>query len=133
VLRDLHVLHPSRIAFEGLDPFLGRPVEIDQGTIQAKLVQGRRGGYCREHNALFHDVLVALGFSVTASGGRVVWMTSEHNTIKGHRLTLINLAEASFIAGVGFGGQTPTALLRLEPGLEQKTLANAQARQQVLE
>ena len=121
VLQHLHALHPSRIAFEGLDPFLGRPVEIDPETIQTKLVQGRRGGYCHEHNALFHDVLAALGFSVTALGGRVVWMTPGHSTPKGHRLTLITLPDGLFIADVGFGGQTPTAPLRLEPGLEQTT------------
>ena len=44
VLRDIHVLHPAAIAFEGLDPFLGRPVDLDPSSIQAKLVHGRRGG-----------------------------------------------------------------------------------------
>jgi N-hydroxyarylamine O-acetyltransferase len=120
VLRELHARHPARIAFESLDPFLGRPVEIDPAAIQAKLVRGNRG-YCHEHNALFHDVLAALGFSVDALGGRVVWMTPGRSTPKGHRLTLIDMVDGRFIADVGFGGQTPTAPLRLEPGLEQVT------------
>jgi N-hydroxyarylamine O-acetyltransferase len=34
---------------------------------------------------------------------------------------LVDLAEGRFIADVGFGGQSPTAPLRLEPGLEQET------------
>ena len=70
VLRALHARHPAAIAFEGLDPFLGRPVSIEPAAVQAKLVGTRRGGYCHEQNALFHDVLAATGFGVTALGGR---------------------------------------------------------------
>jgi arylamine N-acetyltransferase len=122
VLRELHARHPARIAFEALDPFLGRPVEIDPAAIQAKLVHGRRGGYCHEHNGLFHDVLAVLGFSVTALGARVVWMTPGRQAPITHRLTLVGLPdEGRFLADVGFGGQSPTAPLRLEPGLEQQT------------
>jgi N-hydroxyarylamine O-acetyltransferase len=121
VLRELHRRHPAAIPFESLDPFLGRPVEIDADAIQAKLVRSRRGGYCHEQNALFHDVLAAIGFTVDALGGRVVWMTPGRATPKGHRITLIDMADARFIADVGFGGQTPTAPLRLDPELEQVT------------
>jgi N-hydroxyarylamine O-acetyltransferase len=121
VLRDLHARHPAAIAFEGLDPFLGRPVPIDPGAVQARLVRGRRGGYCHEQNALFHDVLAAIGFRVTALGGRVVWMTPGRDAPLTHRLTLVDLPEGRFVADVGFGGQTPTAPLRLDPGLEQPT------------
>lgn len=122
VLRDLHARHPAWIAFEALDPFLGRPVDIDPAAIQAKLVQGRRGGYCFEQNGLFHDVLAALGFSVSALGARVVWMTPGRQAPVTHRLTLVDLpGERRFLADVGFGGQSPTMPLRLEPGLEQET------------
>jgi N-hydroxyarylamine O-acetyltransferase len=38
-----------------------------------------------------------------------------------HRLTLVEFPEGNLIADVGFGGQTPTARLRLEPDLEQIT------------
>lgn len=121
VLRDLHARHPAEIAFEGLDPFLGLPVDLDPAAIQAKLIHGRRGGYCHEHNALFCDVLAALGFVVVPLGARVLWMMPDRVAPLTHRLTLVNLAEGAFIADVGFGGQTPTAPLRLEPGLEQIT------------
>jgi N-hydroxyarylamine O-acetyltransferase len=121
VLRDLHARHPAAILFEGLAPFLGRPVSIDPGAVQAKLVRGRRGGYCHEQNALFHEVLAAIGFRVTALGGRVVWMTPGRDAPLTHRLTLVDLPEDRFLADVGFGGQTPTAPLRLDPGPEQAT------------
>jgi N-hydroxyarylamine O-acetyltransferase len=121
VLRELHLRHPAQIAFEGLDPFLRRPVDIDPAAIEDKLLQRRRGGYCYEQNALFHDVLANLGFSVVALGARVVWMTPGRDAPLTHRLTLVELAEGRFLADVGFGGQTPTAPLSLEPGLAQVT------------
>jgi N-hydroxyarylamine O-acetyltransferase len=121
VLRELSVHHVGQIAFECLDPFLGLPVDLDPATVHAKLVRTRRGGYCHEHNALFHDVLAALGYPVVALGGRVVWAFNGKPAPLTHRLTLIDLPEGRFIADVGFGGQSPTAPLRLEPGLEQVT------------
>ena len=123
LLHDLQLRHVSQIAFESLDPFLGSPVDIDPEAIQDKLVRRRRGGYCHEHNSLFHDVLAALGFSVTALAARVLltmWGEPGPRVLT-HRLTLIELDEGRFVADVGFGGQSPTAPIRLEPDLEQAT------------
>jgi N-hydroxyarylamine O-acetyltransferase len=121
VLRNLIAHHLAEIAFEGLDPFLGLGVDIAPAVIHTKLVHARRGGYCQEHNSLFHDILAALGFTVRPLGGRVIWMNPGRIAPLTHRLTLVDLAEGQFIADVGFGGQSPTAPLRLEPGFEQAT------------
>ncbi len=121
VLRALCLRHLSHIAFENIAPFLGQPVDLDPETLQAKLVRSRRGGYCQEHNALFHDVLSALGFSVVALGGRVTSAYRGQPAPLTHRLTLVELSEGSFIADVGLGGRSPTAPIRLEPGTEQNT------------
>jgi N-hydroxyarylamine O-acetyltransferase len=121
VLRELNARHPAHIPFENLDPFLGRPVALDLALVQAKLVHGGRGGYCQEHNLLFHDVLAALRFAVTPLGARVIWMMPGRDAPLTHRLTLVALDEGRFITDVGFGGQGPTAPLRLEPDLEQST------------
>lgn len=48
VLCAVHVLHPAAIAFESIDPFMGRGVTIDAEAVRAKLLGGRRGGYCHE-------------------------------------------------------------------------------------
>lgn len=120
-LRALHLLHPSTIAFESIDPILGRPVSIDPATVQAKLVGGSRGGYCHEHNLLFHDVLATIGFQVTAHGARVAWMAQGRTNPRTHRLTLVHLPQGQYIADVGFGGQTPTAPLLLIPDEVQPT------------
>ena len=127
LLRELQICHVSAIAFECLDPFLGVPVEIDTASIQQKLVHAHRGGYCHEHNALFHDVLAALGYSVTALGARVMLTnTGEPGPeVLTHRLTLVSLPEGQFIADVGFGGQSPTTPISLGSGLEHTTAFGA--------
>ena len=70
-LAALHAAHVNAIPFEGLDPLLGRPVRLDLASVQAKLVQSRRGGYCFEQNALFKAVLETIGFQVAELGARV--------------------------------------------------------------
>ena len=121
VLRELCTRHLSEIPFECLDPFLGVPVDLDPAALHAKLIEGRRGGYCQEHNALFHDVLAAMGFAVSALGGRVVWAFKGQRAPLTHRLTLVEIAWEKFIADVGFGGFSPTEPLHLAPDIEQAT------------
>ena len=121
VLRELCTRHLNEIPFESLDPFLGIPVDLDPAALQAKLIEGCLGGYCQEHNAVFHDVLAAMGFSVSALGARVVWAFKEQRAPLTHRLTLVELAGGKFIVDVGFGGFSPTEPLRLVPGIEQAT------------
>ena len=122
-LSALQLLHPAAIAFENLDPFLGREVSLDIAAVEAKLVRRRRGGYCFEHNALFHDVLAALGFTVTALAGRFVWGMAEGAARPPltHRFTAVNISGEQFIADVGFGGTNPTGPIRLDIGVEQST------------
>ena len=123
VLAALQLAHADAIPFEGLDPALGRPVRLDPASLQAKLLTGGRGGYCFEQNGVFWRVLEALGFEVTPLAARVCWMAADDAPPSGltHMLLEVDLAEGAFLADVGFGGQSPTAPLRLELGLEQAT------------
>jgi N-acetyltransferase len=43
-LRVLTELHPAAIPFEAIDVFLGKPVELSPAALQAKLIDGGRGG-----------------------------------------------------------------------------------------
>lgn len=123
LLESLHLLHPGAIPFENLDPLLNRPVEISPDAVAAKLIGQRRGGYCFEQNSLFHDVLAALGFTVSPRAGRVIWNAPENapRPALTHRITKVSLADGDYIADVGFGGQSPTAPLRLAADVEQHT------------
>ncbi len=121
-LAALHLLHPQAIPFENLDPFLGRPVDLDPGAIEHKLVRSARGGYCFEHNALFMAALSAIGFEVIGLAARVLWGRPEDAvTPRSHMLVRVDLGSETWLADVGFGGLTQTAPLRLAPGTEQAT------------
>src|SRR5262245_50104197 len=72
-LQTLHLHHTQAIAFENLNPFLGWSVPLDTASLQEKLVDNRRGGYCYEQNLFFKHVLETIGFRVTGLAARVVW------------------------------------------------------------
>lgn len=122
VLRQLHFLHPNAIAYENLDPLIGRPVSIAEPDLVAKLLSGKRGGYCYEQNGLFAQALAALGFRFTGLGARVLWNQPEDLvTARSHHILLVELPEGQYIADIGFGGMTPTAPLRLVADESQAT------------
>jgi N-hydroxyarylamine O-acetyltransferase len=62
--------HTRRIPFENLDVLRARPPRLDLASLQRKLVDARRGGYCFEHATLFAAVLSALGFDPVAQPPR---------------------------------------------------------------
>jgi N-hydroxyarylamine O-acetyltransferase len=121
-LQELQLRHTETIPFENLNPLLGWPVRLDPASLEQKLIHDGRGGYCYEHNLLFRHVLEALGFRVIGLAARVVWNAPEGTVRpKTHVLLLVDVAELGYIADVGFGGQTPTAPLRVELGIAQET------------
>jgi N-hydroxyarylamine O-acetyltransferase len=121
-LAALHFRHTQTIPFENLNPFLKRPVRLDTSSIQKKLVQDGRGGYCFEQNLLFKHVLQELGFHVTGLAARVLWNAPEGVvTSRGHMLLRVELPDGPRIADVGFGGLTLTGPIRLEADVEQTT------------
>lgn len=121
-LRELHALHPQAIAFENLDPLLKRPVKLDPASLQAKLVDGGRGGYCFEHNTLFANVLRQLGFTVKEATARVRWSVPQGvKTPRVHCLLFVEAEGDDYLVDVGFGGNVLTAPLKLASRDEQKT------------
>ncbi len=132
-LHALHAAHNRAIPFENLDPVLGIPVaDLGAKALSDKLVTRRRGGYCYEQNGLFGYVLEDLGYRVDRLAGRVIWMSGPaalptawdapvpaltHNvlavTVPGER--------DRYLADVGFGGQTLSSPIRLQPGPVQQT------------
>ncbi|MGJ4890704.1 arylamine N-acetyltransferase family protein [Bradyrhizobium sp. HKCCYLRH3099] len=122
-LAGLQAAHVDAIAFEGIDPLLGRPVHIDLPSVQAKIVDGRRGGYCFEQNALLKAALEAIGFAVTPLSARVRWRldaTAPH-TPRTHMMLKVDLPEGPYLADVGFGSCLLDTPLRMVPDIEQPT------------
>jgi N-hydroxyarylamine O-acetyltransferase len=121
-LQALHALHPAAIPFENLDPWLGMPVLLDITSLQRKLVDSKRGGYCYEHNLLFKSALEAIGFAVTGLAARVLWgRAADAVTPRTHMLLLVEVEDEQYLADVGFGGQTLTVPLQLELDVAQPT------------
>jgi len=104
-LERLLAAHRQAIAFENLDIPLGRGIAIDGGSVFAKLVGARRGGYCFEQNRLFSDMLGAAGLPNRPLLARV-WLQVEAGTTppRTHVLLLVDIEGRKVIADAGFGG-----------------------------
>jgi N-hydroxyarylamine O-acetyltransferase len=103
-LRGLHFGHATCIPFENLDILLGRGITLDLKSLQAKLVERRRGGYCFEHNTLFAAILESLGFAVTRLAARVRF-GSKTIRPRSHMLLSVDVDGEPWLADVGFGGE----------------------------
>ena len=102
VLEALQLAHATHIPFENLDILLGRPIRLDLASLQAKIVTGRRGGYCFEHNRLFWAVLESMGYAVTPLAARVR-LGSSRLRARTHMLLMVTIDHAPLITDVGFG------------------------------
>ncbi|MDC9822856.1 arylamine N-acetyltransferase [Devosia sp. ZB163] len=121
-LGQLVQMHVAAIPFENLDPLMGAPVRLDLSNLQQKLLFDRRGGYCLEHNLLLKAMLEELDYEVKAHAAVVLWNHSEPTDDPPTHLVLtVGVAGVTYLVDVGFGGQTPTAPLRLRSELEQAT------------
>jgi N-hydroxyarylamine O-acetyltransferase len=122
-LAAIHAAHVNAILFEGLDPFLRRPVKLDLASVQEKLVDSRRGGYCFEHNILLKAALETIGFKVTGLGARVRWMSPPDSPLgpREHMLLKVDLPDGPYLADVGFGACVLDSPLQLKTDVEQRT------------
>lgn len=100
VLRDIHRAHAGAIPFENLDILLGRGISLDLERVQEKLVSGKRGGYCYEHNMLFSAVLSAIGFDVHRLIARV---QPDKPGPRTHMMLNVRIDGQAWLADVGFG------------------------------
>lgn len=116
----LHLAHATHVPFENLDVLSKRPIRLDVGSLQAKLVAARRGGYCFEQNLLFAAVLRAFGFAVAPLAARVRLRTTRILP-RTHMLLLVENDGERWIADVGFGGEGllyPVPLVRDKPATQ---------------
>lgn len=121
-LRALHLHHMAAVPFENLDVLLGRRINLDPAVVAEKTIGRRRGGYCFEQNALFREVLRALGFTVTPLLARVRWQVpAEVFTPLTHNVLRVEVDGRSWLADVGFGAVGSTAPLALDTAEPQPT------------
>jgi N-hydroxyarylamine O-acetyltransferase len=105
--------HAAAIPFENIEVLAGRVPRLDLASLQQKLVQRRRGGYCFEQNSLFLAALRHVGFTVAALEARVrTGVPADAVTGRTHMALRVALAGESQLADVGFGGLAPRRPLR---------------------
>src|SRR6516164_7862515 len=110
--------HMRHIPFENLDVLLGRGVRLDLGSVQDKLVRGRRGGYCFEHGTLFAAVLEQLGFAPMRHTARVTVIAPRSESPRAHMILTVTVAEGTFVLDPGFGALAPRVPVPLEEGAQ---------------
>lgn len=102
VLGELHRLHPAAIPFEGIDVRLGREIALTPEALSAKLVHGRRGGYCFEQNSLLRLALVAIGFDVQPLIARSRWgRPLDAPRARSHMALRVRIGGDDWLADVG--------------------------------
>ena len=101
-LAALHPAHVAAIPFENLDVILGRGIRVDLGSVQAKLVAARRGGYCYEHGVLFAAVLERIGFQVDRLLARIGYNPGFPRP-RTHMALHVTGRDGQWLADVGFG------------------------------
>jgi N-hydroxyarylamine O-acetyltransferase len=114
--------HAQAIPFENLDVISGRGISLDLSSVQQKLVQSRRGGYCFEQNGLLLQVLLAMGFEAQPISARVrIGRTRDMTPPRTHLFVRVEIEGDSWLADVGVGGLSATTALRLELDVPQRT------------
>jgi N-hydroxyarylamine O-acetyltransferase len=114
-LAALHRAHLAAIPFENLNLMLGRGIRVDLESIQAKLVDQKRGGYCYEHGQLFGAALERLGFQVDRLLARV-GPDAEPARPRTHLTLRVRTADGgTWLADVGFGSSPPAPLALAPP------------------
>jgi len=118
-LRALHLAHALAVPFENLDNFLGRPISLEPADLFAKIVTGKRGGYCFELNGLFSLLLEAMGFEVTRLIARVRYGAKPPYP-RSHQVSMVKVGGEPWLADVGFGGNGLLEPIRLSSDVQVK-------------
>jgi N-hydroxyarylamine O-acetyltransferase len=115
-MTSLLAAHMARIPWENLDVLLGRKIRLDPEGLEAKLVTGRRGGYCYEHASLLFMVLESIGFAPVRHSARVTMIDPRTVAPRSHMFLTVTVPEGTFVLDPGFGGLAPEVPVPLVDG-----------------
>jgi N-hydroxyarylamine O-acetyltransferase len=108
-LAALYRAHLASVRFENLDVFLNGKVDVDLESIQDKIVNRGRGGYCYEQAQLFGAVLERLGFGVERLLARV-GPDGGPARPRTHLTLRVRADQGVWLADPGFGSSPPAPL-----------------------
>ncbi|MBA0220783.1 arylamine N-acetyltransferase [Stenotrophomonas maltophilia] len=114
--------HNALLPFETLSSLLRDAVPIDLDSVQHKLLDQQRGGYCFELNGGLLALLQAVGFDAQPLSARVLLAAQDDApTARTHLLLRVHVEGEDWLVDAGFGGLTPTVPLRLYETAPQAT------------
>jgi arylamine N-acetyltransferase len=99
--------HNALLPFETLSCLLRDAVPIDLDSVQRKLLDDRRGGYCFELNGGLLALLQALGFDAQPLSARVLLAAQDGElTARTHLLLRVQVDGDDWLVDAGFGSLT---------------------------
>ncbi|RSM75810.1 acetyltransferase [Kibdelosporangium aridum] len=118
-LKSVHAGHVASIPFENIEVFLGAVPKLDIPSLQAKLVDRERGGYCYEHNLLYTAALDRLGIPVQrlVARPRIGGGPARPRT---HMLAVAEADGRQWLTDVGWGGGGLLEPMPFEEGTMQQ-------------
>ena len=122
VLQAIQLHHVCSIPFENLSILLHQPVELDNKSLEDKLIHQKRSGYCFEQNGLMLGILTQIGFGVTPLSGRVrLDRTRDFLPPRTHLTLKVRIDGQDWIYDAGVGSFSLTTPIRFELNIEQPT------------
>lgn len=104
ILQSLQKHHLLHVPFENLDIHYGIPIDLNTEKFYSKIVIENRGGFCYELNALFHELLIQLGFNSSLISARVYnSKTDRFGEEYDHLALIVRIGEQEYLVDVGFG------------------------------
>jgi N-hydroxyarylamine O-acetyltransferase len=114
--------HALAIPFENLSVIVSGAPDLELPALEAKLVRGRRGGYCYEQNGLLSAALASLGFDVMPLAARVRrGVPASTETPRSHMTLCVDVQGRRMLVDAGFGGLTLTAPVCIDDEGVQQT------------
>ncbi|MGI4855807.1 MAG: arylamine N-acetyltransferase family protein [Janthinobacterium lividum] len=102
-LKALHRAHLLSVPFENLDIVLKRNIVLEERSLFTKIVEGGRGGFCYELNALFAWLATRLGFEVRMIAAQVFKKDGTAGPPFDHMALLVEVEDEQYLADVSFG------------------------------
>jgi len=101
-LKTIHKNHLYSIPFENLDIHNKKKIVLDPNSVEQKILNSFRGGYCYELNGLFNSFLKELGYNTKMVSARVSNGKGSWGEEFDHMANIVELDEL-WMADVGFG------------------------------
>lgn len=114
--------HSCNIPFENLSVLRNLPINIDNESLQDKLVTRKEGGYCFEQNGLLLAVLQQIGFDAVPLSGRVrMGVDRSFMPARTHLFVKVRLDGEEWLLDGGVGGMSLTTPIRFVVDTIQET------------